>query len=467
MKQTRQKGVIKLFISTLLLLLILNSTVYAKELDINSLKFTPVTKSDVGVVIYDIAAGKNILSINQDKPFFYASNLKLLTAAAAIEYLGGGFHFMTLFLFDKKSGTLFLKSAGDPSMVMEDLWHISRELKIKGISGIKQIVVDDFFYGKAGYRKILGGGNGDNAYLAYVSPLSLNYNSVEIVVTPSEIGKKVNAFVSTPSYHFKVTNSAVTEAGGENRLIIGTRKSGKKTEIIIKGSLGSGRKRAVRVYKKVYSPTHHYIDTLLQMMGEKSTIPVKRQKIASSKFTKYNGALYIHKSAPLRDILRSMNRYSSNFLAECIQIFMGAVIKGNVKEGVNLLKKYAKENLSEDVEIINGSGLGNGRNSFKPSFFIKLLKHIYNDPYYSIDFFSSLPVVGEDGTLKKVDSGYSGMVRGKTGTLTSVSALSGLMKGRSGKLYIFTFTVNNYPHKSFKKMWKFRDRFIAQIWEEL
>ena len=59
------------------------------------------------------------------------------------------------------------------------------------------------------------------------------------------------------------------------------------------------------------------------------------------------------------------------------------------------------------------------------------------------------------------------MIRGKTGTLTSVTALSGIMRGKSGKLYLFTLAVNDYPYKNFKRMWKFRDNIMWQIWKSL
>ncbi len=437
-------------------------SIYAVEID-----YSPLKKDDVGFILYDCSDGKEIFSVNKDKNFSYASNLKLVTTAAALEYLGGGFRFITLFLYEKESGTLYIKSAGNPSMVMEDMWDLSNQLKIRGVKKINKIVVDDFFYDSKGYLETKKAGKGDNAYLAYISPLSVNYNAVEIDVVPTETGEAVSVSTPTPGSHFIVSNSAKTVDGTGNNLMIGTVRNGNKTEIVVKGTLGKNRTKPVVVYKKVLSPTHHYIDVLLSLGKWDSNISVERKHIAANFFSSSNGILYKHKSKPLRDILQSMNRYSSNFLAECLQIFMGSIIKGRAEYGVLLLKDYIKKVTGMDEDPINGSGLGNGYNNFPPEMFMKLLKYVHSKPLLAIDFFSSLPVMGEDGTLKQALGGESnGSIRAKTGTLTSVAALSGIMKGKSGKLYLFTFVVNNFPTRNFKTMWAYRDKFMEHIWEE-
>lgn len=147
---------------------------------------------------------------------------------------------------------------------------------------------------------------------------------------------------------------------------------------------------------------------------------------------------------------------------------MGVILSGDYRKGVKILEDYAADQIGEPVEIINGSGLGNGKNLMKPRFFMKLLKHMASNPFFAFDFFASLPVMGEDGTLRTADADSSGgMIRAKTGSLTSVAALSGIMKGKSGKLYLFTFTVNRFPSKSFRRMWRFRDRFMDYVWQRL
>ena len=430
--------------------------------------FSPVSEENISLVLYDIEARKNVLAVNAEKPFLYASNLKLLTSAAALKHLGGGFRFLTLFSFDAESGTLYIKAGGDPEMVIEKLWVVASDLKRRGIKGIKKVVVDDFLYGKKSTLTAESGDEGDNGYLAYIAPLSLNYNAISIFVKAWEAGKPVEVTLSAPSSYFSVKNTAAGTADGNNRLVVGAQKAGDKTELVVKGSLGTARSKHESIFKKVADPTRYYIVTLLGLMDEKQGIPIERKQLEDSFFDSAARVNFTCKSNPLRDIIRTMNLYSSNFIADSLQFYLGATLRGDTKQGVEILKEFAKNELGETIDVVNGSGLGNDKNYLTGNFYIKLLQKVYSDYYTSIDFFSSLPVMGEDGTLKRANtsSENSGLIRAKTGSLTGVAALSGLMKAKSGKLYLFAFSVNGFPSKSFKPMWALRDRIMNEIWEK-
>jgi len=433
-----------------------------------SFDFSPVSEQNISLVLYDTETKKNVLSINADKPFLYASNLKLLTSAAALKHLGGGFKFLTKFSFDTENGTLYIKAGGDPEMVIEKLWVVSSDLKRLGVKGIKKVVVDDFLYGQKGAYSAESGDKGDNGYLAYISPLSLNYNAVAIFVKGHEKDQPVEVTLSAPSSYFSIKNTATGTDDGNNQLVVGAQKAGNRTELAIKGTLGIKRRKHEAVFKRVADPARYFIVTLLNLMGENEETEIAREHLDDQFFTSSERINFIYKSNPLRDIIRTMNLYSSNFIADSLQFYMGATMRGDVKQGVEILKDFAKNELGETIDIVNGSGLGNDKNYLTGTFYIKLLKSVFSDYYGSIDFFSSLPVMGEDGTLKRAgtNSENSGLVRGKTGSLTGVAALSGVMKAKSGKLYLFAFAINGFPSKSFKPMWALRDKIMNEIWEK-
>ena len=430
--------------------------------------FSPVSESSISLVLYDTAAKKNVISINAEKPFSYASNLKLLTSAAALKHLGGGFKFLTRFSFDPVDGTLYIKAGGDPETVIEKLWIVASDLKRLGIKNVKKVVVDDFLYGEKGAYSAESGDKGDNGYLAFISPLSLNYNAVAVFVKAREAAQLVEVELSAPSSYFSIKNSATGTNDGNNQLVVGAQGANGKTEIVVKGSLGVNRTKHDVVFKRVASPMRYYVVTLLGLMGENEETPIARDHIDEAVFSAKERINFIYKSNPLRDIIRTMNLYSSNFIADSLQFYLGATMRGDVKQGVEILKEFAKNELNEEINIVNGSGLGNDKNYLTGNFYIKLLQLVFSDYYNSIDFFSSLPVMGEDGTLKRAStsSGNAGLVRGKTGSLTGVAALSGVMKAKSGKLYLFAFAINGFPSKSFKPMWALRDRIMNEIWEK-
>ncbi len=444
------------------IVLFFTGTVYGSA----SFDLSPADPGKVALILYDIEAGKEVVSINADTPLYYASNLKMLTTASALHYLGGGFRYYTMFAFDSSEGTLYIRAMGDPEMVIEKMWVLANELKNRGVAGIKKVVIDDFMYGEKGFDFVEGGRFGDNAYLAHVSPIGLNYNAVEITIEADEPEKPVNVRLTTPGPHFEITNSAVGIKGSGNNIVVGAVPKDGKTEIVVRGSLGVNRQSPVKIYRRVAYPANHYIETLLFLMGEQS-VPIERRRLVRCDMIRADRINYTHKSSAMRDILTTMNRYSSNYIAECIQYFMGAVLRGDPKQGVELMKEYALTHLGEEVDIVNGSGLGNDKNKLPGSFYLKLLQKFHNDRYGLIDFFYSMPVIGEDGTLQKAlfDNGCLGCIRGKTGSLTGVTALSGIMRAKSGKVYLYVFAVNEFPAQSFRVTWNFRDKIMRQVWE--
>ncbi len=449
-------------------LVYLYSTSLLCALEPASLDLKPLLPENVGFLVVEAQTGKEVLAINPDSEYFYASNIKLLTTAAALEYLGGGHRYSTFFFFDPENGTLYIRSGGDPSLVIEKMWVLSRELAFLKIGGIKKVVVDDFLYGDKGIIPMPGAEAGDNAYLTDISPLSLNYNSVEVLVLPTEIGAPAAVHTLTPGPAIIITNNATTAKGEGTSIQVFSKKNGDKTELVVKGSIGVLRKKPQRIWRRIYHPGAHFVKTLLHLMGENSGVPIERGRFNAEVTNKPGVIAFEWKSEPLRDIMAVMNKYSSNFIAESLVLHLGLKFGGNPLSGVTCLKKYASEKLGLVIEPANGSGIGSGINKFTPRFFIKLIKQVYDDRLRSIDLFGTLPVMGEDGTLKKVQHGYSGMVRAKTGTLTGISSLSGIMRGKSGKMYFFTLAFNDWKLPGgFKPMWKWRDALLAKVWEEL
>ncbi|MCD4651276.1 MAG: D-alanyl-D-alanine carboxypeptidase/D-alanyl-D-alanine-endopeptidase, partial [Candidatus Cloacimonetes bacterium] len=425
-----------------LLLLIISVVGFAYA----EISFAPGDGTNVGLIIYSPDTGKTVYSHNADTLFSYASNLKLLTAAAALDTLGGGHHFITYFGYDTKNATLYIKGGGNPVMVMEDLYLMARRMKGAGFGKVDTVVVDDFLYGAQGFLSPPGvKERGDKSYLAYISPLSLNYNTVAIAVTPDSTGKKPHIEIRTPGKYFTIQNRAKTVAGTEKKLTVNAVDAGGKTMIVVKGRIGAEKRYAAMYYRKIWHPTHHYIAVLLHYLGQESEPILIRRELADSVFSAKFIKPKLHYSKPLRDIVRIMNVHSSNSTAENLQFYLGSFVKGDATQGVEVLKEFARNKLGYEMDIINGSGLANDKNLLKPAAVMELLKYAYNDPFFRIDFYSSLPVYGEEGTILKMP-GFDnpGVARAKSGLLSGVAALSGMVKGKDGKAFLFTFVVNRF-----------------------
>lgn len=138
-----------------------------------------------------------------------------------------------------------------------------------------------------------------------------------------------------------------------------------------------------------------------------------------------------HRSVPLVDLLRAMNTYSNNFMADVIARQIG---------GADVVAQTAAEAAGmplEEVRLINGSGLGN-ENQISPravgSMLLAIQRSVASQQLNITDLF---PVIGRDrGTLRGRNI-VSGAAL-KTGTLDDVSALAGVIPTRDRGLIWFS-----------------------------
>lgn len=104
----------------------------------------------------------------------------------------------------------------------------------------------------------------------------------------------------------------------------------------------------------------------------------------------------------------------------------------------------------QTVDLHDASGLS-PLDHVQPAALSRLLALAARDGRYG-PLLSGLPVAGFDGTLadryrKGPGVLAAGQVRAKTGTLTGVSALAGLVRTRAGRLLAFDVTANGLPEK--------------------
>lgn len=97
----------------------------------------------------------------------------------------------------------------------------------------------------------------------------------------------------------------------------------------------------------------------------------------------------------------------------------------------------------------NGSGL-NDANRFSATQLNQLLRHMVQRFPFSPEYLSSVPIAGKDGTLKYRFEGSDavGRLRAKTGTLESVSALSGYVTSAGGERFTFSIMANDFAGRA-------------------
>jgi D-alanyl-D-alanine carboxypeptidase/D-alanyl-D-alanine-endopeptidase (penicillin-binding protein 4) len=160
--------------------------------------------------------------------------------------------------------------------------------------------------------------------------------------------------------------------------------------------------------------------------------------------------LFEVRSPPLAEIIRDINKFSNNVMAQ--QLFLtlgrdgnGAVNGSAASFGVSrtVMQRWWQERISADepLNIDNGSGLSRTER-ISAHALGRLLQSAYRSPLMP-ELMASLPISGLDGTMKRSKSNSQGSAHLKTGSINGVTAIAGFVHATSGKHYIVVALVNH------------------------
>lgn len=149
-------------------------------------------------------------------------------------------------------------------------------------------------------------------------------------------------------------------------------------------------------------------------------------------------------SAPISDLIADINVPSDNFLAEAMLKALGDHFggSGSTAGGVAAVRAWAAPR-GAPLRLENGSGLTTVNRASPRAVGKLLVSMLAEPPDVSAAFSGSLAVAGRSGTLLRRMRGTAaaGRCRGKTGTLSGVSVLSGYCT-RAGRTTVFSILIN-------------------------
>lgn len=388
--------------------------------------------------------------------FAPASNQKLITTAAALKYLGPDYRYPTrLFAAGKIEGDtlygdLYIKGYGDPKLVSEQMWLLVNELKNVPIHKIVgNVIADDSFFDSLLRVKTWKQASGSEAYNAPLGALSFNFNTVTVYVSPgNHTGDKPRVVVEPDAEYLKIKNKSRTlSAKKRGRLILNRSDRGDFDEISITGGISKIRPRA-KYYVNITDPTSYTLSVLKEYLT-RAGIQVVGDTFQRGTVPRGAKLLVNHKSEPLSLALRGLNKFSNNFVAEQILKTLGAEKMGppgTTENGLKIINQYMQSLGFHEGQyrVVDGSGLSR-QNRLTPSQIVKVLEHVHDDLSIYPEFISALGVMGVDGNVRKRMNGVeeSQKARVKTGTLNSVSALSGYFQSRDGERFAFSILMND------------------------
>jgi D-alanyl-D-alanine carboxypeptidase/D-alanyl-D-alanine-endopeptidase (penicillin-binding protein 4) len=419
----------------------------------------PLSSARVSAQIVSLDDGQVVYARSPDDQLNPASNTKLVTSAAALVRLGPEFRFTTDVLGDKsiergRVRILYVKGRGDPSINTERLQGLVADLWHRGLRQVGDIVLDDSYFDPEPWGPGWEQEQSDKAYAAPVGALSLNHNSVAIYVAPADSRNgrvRIDLEPEARGYFALENRVATVGVNGRRRVIPHTFADGEHTRVVVSGRFPL-RGEATVLYRRVTNPTFYFGQALQQLLRDHGIRVQGHLRRGTAPETA--ALINSYESPELAEVVRDMNKVSSNFIAEMLVKTLGAELRGVPGTWMKGLD-VAQDLLAElglprgTYQLRNGSGL-NDTNRFSAQQLTTLLVAVWKKFPVAAEFVSSLGIAARDGTMRLRMEGTdaAGRLRAKTGTLDKVTALSGYVQSLGGERFVFSILVNDWSGRS-------------------
>ncbi|MCX7946086.1 MAG: D-alanyl-D-alanine carboxypeptidase/D-alanyl-D-alanine-endopeptidase [Hydrogenophilus sp.] len=377
--------------------------------------------------------GAPLYQLHPDIPRNPASVMKLLTTFAALETFGpthrwsvqltiaSQWHDGTLY------GPLILEHSGDPFLTAERLWTLARTARAFGIRRVAAIELDAKPLHLPPADPAAFDGRGDAPYTQPPVPALAHLNAIALHLLPHPTEARllvaphpplplaVNAAavrLTTEPCRHKVRDSLTVSIDGAQISLAGRypRACGETTLYI---APPDPHRFAQQILTAIWRELGGEIDPTLPHQ------PAPSLTLARSE------------SPTLAELLHPLNKWSNNVLARQLLALIGREKEPDAPDHVaagarallHLLRTHALDDGHTRIE--NGAGLSR-HERLTARTLARLLQHISRQTY-APDFIASLPLLGEEGTLRRRfrDHPLRGELRLKSGTLADVRALAG------------------------------------------
>jgi D-alanyl-D-alanine carboxypeptidase/D-alanyl-D-alanine-endopeptidase (penicillin-binding protein 4) len=429
-------------------------------------------------MVVSLDRGDTLFAASPDAALAPASNVKLLTTAAALHVLGPEYRFRTYLLTDGTvsngviDGDLVLYGTGDPGISdrfysgRDEVFHLLiDQLEEAGIHTIRGDLVADASY-LPGPLRPEGWDPGDlnDHFTAAISALSFNENVVSFRIVPREaLGTPPDVFTIPDHSGLEVVNTAETVSGRVRPPGVWIERRDPLDPVLVDGRITRGSRdvwRQLTVPRPSHFTASVFAATLegrgVVVHGELRTVELPANSVVSRFSAPSAGrrgarVLARHVSGPLRDYLEVINKESNNLFAELVFRAMGRAGGGvGTPDVSSRVVRTTLEGMGVNTERmlqLDGSGLSEG-NRVSAGTFVGVLSGMAQGPLWS-EYWASLPEAGQRRELGRMyQTAAAGNLRAKTGTIEGVSALSGMVRSADGERLAFSLLLNGTPSNS-------------------
>jgi D-alanyl-D-alanine carboxypeptidase/D-alanyl-D-alanine-endopeptidase (penicillin-binding protein 4) len=278
------------------------------------------SRSRWGILIQPLSSTATLYSRDATKYFIPASNVKLLTTAAALQKLGADFRIKTS-VYSGENKSFYVAGRGDPSIGEAQLKDLAQQLKRRGVDRINELIGDDSYFQGSAVNPNWEWEDAQAGYGAPVNSLIFNQNAIELVLSPQAIGQPLKVSFAEPKLanQWQILNNSVTVAPNESEFIEVGREF-ERSAIRVSGQLKVGAE-SESAYVAVVNPAKNFLQHFQQVLAAEG-IPVQQFLVASAS-RNFNQELAAVESPPLAQLVKETNRESNNLYAEVLLRLLG------------------------------------------------------------------------------------------------------------------------------------------------
>lgn len=416
---------------------------------------TRLPDSSLSLVVHELG-GPRLASINASAPRNPASVMKMVTTWTALSGLGPDYSWRTAFYArpdaevdaeGSLAGPLYLKAGGDPLLTMHELWSLLRELRLRGIKNLSEVVVDRSRFGDVALDPGAFDGAGDRPYNASPDAMMVGLGTIRLVFMPDPAARKWVPIIDPPMQGIRVQGKVEwsnARCPGSPHVITQLRRTGKETVVEVSGTV-AGSCGEFSLYRLALPQAQHF-EAMFRMLWKELGGTLARG-LREGSVPANARMLAWHDSESLADTIRLINKQSNNVMARTLLLTLGAeqrssgaTPRAGAQAALNVLQEQGVDTRGWVLE--NGSGLSRTER-LTAGGLTGMLDVAWRSPLMP-EFMSSLAISGVDGTMRRRlrSDETRGMAHLKTGTLRDSRALAGYVLGSSGRRYALVVMIN-------------------------
>jgi len=376
-----------------------------------------------------------------------ASLMKLVTTSAALELLGPSFTWRTPVYVEGVvregvlQGNLYVRGQGDPRLGVEKLWQLMRRVQGLGIQRIEGDIVLDRSAFEVPWRDP-GSFDGEplRPYNATPDALLINFKSLLIHWVPDRAAQEVRIHMEPPLAGVQFPSQLPLTSGecGDYRSAV---KADFSDPLKPRFSGAYPASCGEKIWPVAYADPAQFAPRAILGMWQQlggQLRGVVRDGVVPAQLK----PVFWHESAPLAEVVRDINKYSNNVMAQQLFLSLSLQQQGLGKQGSSqeIVNRWWRERVAMPPPTLeNGSGLS--REERVTSAALARLLQVMWRATVMPDLMASLPVAGQDGTLRR--SQAQSRAHLKTGSLRDVMGVAGYVDGQDGRRWVLVAIVNH------------------------